>query len=74
MFYAFKDCFCIFLKNYNTLVTSKDMFLIGNISGNLITAVEFHNSSGYWFMAQNMENIDFRTFFTITSQQWSLLK
>ena len=25
-------------------------------------------------MAQNMENIDFRTFFTVTSQQWSLLK
>ena len=25
-------------------------------------------------MAQNMKNIDFRTFFTVTSQQWSLLK
>ena len=44
------------------------MFLIGNISGNLITALEFTNSSGYWFMAQNMENIDFRTFFTVASQ------
>ena len=44
------------------------MFLLGNISGNLITALEFTNSSGYWFMAQNMENIDFGTFFTVTSQ------
>ena len=44
------------------------MFLIGNISENLITALEFHNSSGYWFMAQNMENIDFRAFSTVTSQ------
>ena len=25
-------------------------------------------------MAQNMENIDFHTFFTVTSQQWSPLK
>ena len=25
-------------------------------------------------MAQNMENIDFHTFFTVTSQQWSLLE
>ena len=24
-------------------------------------------------MAQNMETIDFRTYFTVTSQQWSLL-
>ena len=37
----FFDCLCIFLKNYNTLITSK-MFLIGNIPGNLITALEFH--------------------------------
>ena len=51
-----------------------DMFLLGNILGNLITALEFTNSSGYWFMVQNMQNIDFRTFFTITSQQWPLLK
>ena len=51
-----------------------DMFLLGNILGNLITAPEFTNSSGYWFMVQNMQNIDFRTFFTITSQQWLLLK
>ena len=50
------------------------MFLIGNISGNVVTALEFTYSSGYWFMAQNMENIDFHTFFTVTSQQWSLLK
>ena len=27
-----------------------------------------------WSIAQNIENIDFRTFFTVTSQQWSLLK
>ena len=51
-----------------------DMFLLGNILGNLITVLEFTNSSGYWFMVQNMQNIDFRTFFTITSQQWPLLK
>ena len=51
------------------------MFLIGNIPGNLITALELlTNSNGYWFMVQNMENIDFRTFFTVTSQQWPLLK
>ena len=25
-------------------------------------------------MVQNIENIDFRTFLTVTSQQWSLLK
>ena len=70
----FCDCLCIFLKNYNTLVTSYIMFLIGNIPGNLITAPEFTNSSGYWFLAQSMENFDFRTFITVTSQQWSLLK
>ena len=31
-----------------------DMFLIGNISGNLIAALEYYftNSSGYWFMAR----------------------
>ena len=34
----------------------------------------FTNSSGYWFTPQNIENIDFCTFFTGTSQQWSLLK
>ena len=46
------------------------MFLKGTIPRNLITALEFHyNSSGYSFMAQNMENIDFPTFFTVTSQQ-----
>ena len=50
------------------------MFLIGKISGNLILHWIFTYSSGYWFMAQNMENIDFRTFFTVTPQQclyWS---
>ena len=44
------------------------MFLIGDIEGNLILHWNFTNSSGYWFMAQNMENIDFCTFFTVTSQ------
>ena len=39
------------------------MFLLGNILGNLITALESTKSSGYWFMVQNMQNIDFRTFF-----------
>ena len=34
----------------------------------------FMTSSGYCFMAHNMENIDFGTFFTVTSQQWSALK
>ena len=43
----------------------EDMFLIGNIPGNLITALEIH-SSGYWYMAQNREVLIFRTFFTVT--------
>ena len=30
----------------------------------------FTNSSGYWFIGQNMQNIDFHTLFTVTSQQW----
>ena len=34
----------------------------------------FTYSSGNWFMAQNMENTDFCTYFIVTSQQWSLLK
>ena len=51
-----------------------DMFLIDDSPWNLILHWNFTNSSGYWFMAQNMENIDFRTFFTVTSQQWSLPK
>ena len=39
----FLDYLCIFLKNYNTLETSKKCFFnIGNIPGNLITALEFH--------------------------------
>ena len=40
-----------------------DMFLICNSPRNLITALKFTNSSGYWFMAQNMDNIDLQTFF-----------
>ena len=39
------------------------MFLIGDSPWNLIRHWNFTNSSGYWFMAQNMENIDFHTFF-----------
>ena len=38
----FFDCLCIFLKNYKTLFNKKDIFLIGNIPRNLITALEFH--------------------------------
>ena len=49
------------------------MFLIGSIPGNLITALEFHELK-WLFMVQNMANIAFRTFFTVTSQQWPLLK
>ena len=50
------------------------MFLIGNIPRSLLIAQEFTNSSGYQFMAQNMEHIDFGTILTVTSQQESLLK
>ena len=45
----FCDCLYIFLKNYNILETTMIclfVFLIGNIPGNLITALEFH-PSGY---------------------------
>ena len=52
-------------------IGDKYMFLIGNIPRNFIIAQKFH-VSGYWFTAQNMENIDFRTSFTVTAQQWSL--
>ena len=38
----FCDCLYIFLKNNNTLVTSKNMFLIGNTLMNQITALEFY--------------------------------
>ena len=34
----------------------------------------YTNSSGYWFMAQNIESIVFLTFLTVISQHWSLLK
>ena len=69
-------CLCTFLRNYNTLVTSKigPTFLIGNILRYLITALEIHDSSGYCFMDQNMENIDFHTLFEVTSQPLSILK
>ena len=70
----FFDCLCIFLKNYNTLVTSKICFLKVTFQGTQLLHWNFTKSSGYWFMVQNMENIDFRTFFAVTSQQWPLLK
>ena len=38
----FLDCFCIFLKKLQHIGDKWDMFLIGKISGNLITALEFH--------------------------------
>ena len=38
----FWDCFCVFLKKLQHISNKKDMFLIGNISGNLISALEFH--------------------------------
>ena len=49
----------------------QNMFLIGDIQSqnNLITALEYSNSSGYWFMVLNMENIDFCICFTVPSQQ-----
>ena len=75
----FCDCLYIFLKTYNTLVTSchqcvvsfeknmtdKCKFLIGYIPSEKLLHLNFTNSSGYWFMAQNMKNIDFRTFFLL---------
>ena len=70
----FLDCFCIFLKNYNTLVTSKICFLQATYQGTWLLHWNFITSSGYWFMTQNMENIDFCTFFTVTPWQWSLCK
>ena len=70
----FFDCLCIVFKNCNTLVTSKICFLEETFQGTQLLHWDFSNSSGYWFMAQNMENIDFRTFFVVTSQQWPLLK
>ena len=38
----FCDCLCIWLKNYNTLVTGKICLLVDNISRNLTTALEFY--------------------------------
>ena len=70
----FFDCLCLFLKNYNTLVTSKICFLNVTFQGTQLLHWNFTKSSGYWFMVQNIENIDFRTFFAVTSQQWPLLK
>ena len=50
------------------------MFLIGNILRNVTTHWDITNESDYWFMDQNMENIDFHSLFTVTSQPWPLLK
>ena len=50
------------------------MFLIGNIPGNLITALEFHQLKWLLIYGSKYGNIDFRSFFTVTSQQWPLLK
>ena len=38
-----------------------DMLIIGNIVRNITTALEFHKLSAYWFMDQNMGNIDLHT-------------
>ena len=55
--------FMFFLKNYNILVTSKVCFLQVIFQGTLLLHWNFTNSSGYWFITQNMENIDFHNFF-----------
>ena len=50
--------FMHFSQKLQHIGNKQDMFLIGNILGNLILHWNFADSSGYWFMAQNMENID----------------
>ena len=43
----FFDCLCIFLKNYNTLVTSKICFLKVTFQGTQLLHWNFTKSSGY---------------------------
>ena len=57
------------------------MFFIGNILRNLTSAFDFDllkclliYESSTFLINENMENINFHTLFTITSQPWSLLK
>ena len=78
----FLDCFCTFLKNYNTLVTSKICFLyfIGNISGKLITVLEFHwlkwlliygsKHGKYWF--SHIFHCNFTTMVSTEAKLWFL--
>ena len=55
--------FMYFSQKLQHIGDKLDMFLLGNILGNLITALEFTNSSGYWFMVQNIQKYWFSHIF-----------